>query len=65
MRFAPPKFHFGLLAFFDIEVDPDPGEDRSVVPTERLRATEEPAVIAFGVTNARTHLTRTARLQTV
>ena len=31
--------------------------------SERLRATEEPAIIAVCVTNAKTHLARTARLQ--
>src|SRR6266436_1537300 len=40
------QVELGLLAFVNVEVDPDPVEDRSVVPTERLRATEEPAVIA-------------------
>ena len=55
----------GSLAFFDIEVDPDPILDRSIGRSERLGTGEEPAVMAFGVTNANTHVTRTARLQTI
>src|SRR5471030_2033983 len=31
----------GLLSFFDVDVDPDPVEDRAIVPSERLHATEE------------------------
>src|SRR5262249_23460819 len=54
------QVELGSLAFFDVDVEPDPVEDRSVVAAERLRATEEPAVIAIGVANAKTHLTRRA-----
>jgi hypothetical protein len=43
------QVELGLPAFFDVEVDPDPIEERSVVPSESLGATEEPAVMAFGV----------------
>src|SRR5258706_10587845 len=50
------QVELGLLAFVDVEVDPDPVEDRSVVPTERLRAAEEPAVIALSVPNSTTRL---------
>ena len=49
----------------DVEVDADPVEDRAVVPSERLHATEEPAVVAARVTNAKSHLTRPARPNTV
>ena len=59
------QVELGLLAFFDVEVDPDPVEDRSVVPSKRFRATEEPAVVAFSVTNPKAHLTRAAGAQTV
>src|SRR5713101_6392750 len=59
------QVELGLLAFVDVEVDPDPVEDRSVVPTERLRATEEPAVIALSVPNSTTRLSGGARPQIV
>jgi hypothetical protein len=58
------QVELSLLAFVDIEIDPYPIEERAVFPSERLRPTEEPAVMALSVTNAKTHLTRTARLQT-
>ncbi len=54
-----------LLSFFDVEVDPDPVEQRTVVPSKRLHPTEAPAVIAVSVTNAKTHLTITARAETL
>src|SRR5258706_6229346 len=63
--FAPAEFDFGLLPFFDVEVNADPIEDRSVVRSKGLHAAEEPAVIAFGVTEARAHLASIARLQTL
>src|SRR5262249_29123052 len=53
-----------LLAFFDVESAPDPVEDRSVVPSKGLRATEEPAVVAFSAADPKTHLTGTAGAQT-
>src|SRR5712692_2299378 len=59
------QVELGLLAFVDVEVDPDPVEDRSVVSTERLRATEEPAVIALSVPNSTTRLSGAARPQIV
>src|SRR6267154_1262377 len=59
------QVELGLLAFVNVEVDPEPVEDRSVVPTERLRATEEPAVIALSVPNSTTRLSRAARPQIV
>src|SRR6266853_3806167 len=59
------QVELGLPAFFDVEVDPDPIEERSVVPSESLGATEEPAVMAFGVANPKTHLARRARAKTV
>src|SRR5260221_4997914 len=53
----------GLLALLNIEVDPDPILHRSIGRSEGLGTGEEPAVIAFGVTNAKTHVTRTAGFQ--
>src|SRR5712692_2089654 len=57
------QVELGLLAFVDVEIDPDPVEDRSVVPTKRLRAAEEPAVIALSVPNSTTRLIGAARPQ--
>ena len=54
-----------LLPFVDVEVDPDPIKDRSIISSKRLRPTEEPAVVAFAAANAKTHLSRTARTQTL
>src|SRR5258708_15042997 len=48
------QVELGLLAFVDVEVDPDPAEDRSVVPTDRLRAAAEPAGLALTVPNPAT-----------
>src|SRR5712671_3299839 len=59
------QVELGLLAFVDVEVDPDPVEDRSVVRTERLRAAEEPAVIALSVANSTTRLSGAAGPQIV
>src|ERR1700681_1644010 len=50
------QVELGLLAFVDVEVDPDPVEERALVPSERLRATQEPAVIALSVPNSTTRL---------
>src|SRR6185295_3153221 len=63
--FAPAELHFGLLTLFDVEVDPDPIEDRSIVRTKGLRATEEPAVATFGVASPEAHLARAAGPQTL
>src|SRR5258706_9334386 len=54
-----------FVSFFDLEVDPDPVEERTVVAPERLHATEAPAVVAVCVTNAKTHLTKTAGAETL
>src|SRR5258706_818250 len=59
------QVELGLLAFVDVEVDPDPVEDRSVVPHKRFCATEEPAIIALSVPNSTTRLSSTARPQIV
>ena len=59
------KVGLGLLVLFDIEVDPDPVLHRSIGRSERLGTAEEPAVIAFSVAKAKTHLTRKAGLQTI
>src|ERR1700687_1452743 len=59
------QVELGLLAFVDVEVDPDPVEDRAVVPTDRLRAAEEPAVIPVSVPNSTTRLSGAARPQIV
>src|SRR6202163_2171301 len=59
------QVELGLLALLNIEVNPDPILHCSIGRSERLDAAEEPAVMAFGVTNAKTHLARTACLQTV
>jgi hypothetical protein len=63
--FAPAEFDFGLLTLFDIEVDPDPVEDRPVVRSKGLRATEEPAVAALSVASPKAHLARAAGPQTL
>ena len=65
IRSAPPKFDLRLLAFFDIEVDPDPIEKRSVLRPKRLGTTEEPAIVTFSVTNPKTHLASAAGPQTL
>jgi hypothetical protein len=59
------EFDFDLLTFFDVEANSDPVEDRSVVRSKGLHATEEPAVVAFSVTNPKTHLARAAGPQTL
>src|SRR5258706_4780969 len=59
------QVELGLVAFVDVEVDPDPVEDRSVVPTKRFCATEEPAIIALSVPNSTTRLSSAARPQIV
>jgi hypothetical protein len=63
--FAPAEFGFGLFAFFDIEVNPDPVEDRAVVRSKGLRATKEPAVAAFSIASSKAHLARAAGPQTL
>ena len=63
--FAPAELDFGLLTFFDVEVDPDPVEDRSIVRSKGLRATEEPAVATFGVASPKAHFARAAGPQTL
>src|SRR6267143_4470022 len=61
--FAPAEFAFRLLTFFDVEVDPDPVEDRSVVRSKGLRATEEPAVPTFSVASPKLKFhVRTSRI---
>ena len=60
-----PELHFlflelllCLLAFFDVEVDADPIQERAVLRSQRLGPTEEPPVLALGVTDSKTHFTR-------
>src|SRR6185503_5791953 len=59
------QVELGLFAFVDVEIDPDPVEDRSIAPAERLRAAEKPAVIALSVPNSATRLGGAARPQIV
>src|SRR6266446_4962569 len=59
------QVELGLLAFVDVEIDPDPILDRSIGRSERLDAAEEPAVIALSVPNSTTRLSRAARPQIV
>src|SRR4029077_17700866 len=63
--FAPAEFDFGLLAFFDVEVDPDPVEDCSIVRSKRLRAIEKPAVATFSVASPKAPLARAPGPQTL
>src|SRR6516162_5776392 len=59
------QIELGLFPLFDVDIDSDPVEDRSVVSSKGLRAAEEPAVVALGVTHPKTHLTGAAGPQTV
>jgi hypothetical protein len=63
IRGIPSKLGFGFLAVFDIVTDADPTEQRSIVRSERLGATEKPAVSAVRVAHAKSHFTGLARLQ--
>src|SRR2546428_9665084 len=63
IRLAPPKLPFDSLAFLDIEVDSDPVEDRPVVRSKRLRATEEPPVAAVGAPDPKRDFTSAAGSQ--
>ena len=53
-----------LLAFFNLEVNPDPIQQSSIARPERFGATQEPAVPSFRVSNSKTQLTGAARAQT-
>ena len=55
---------FRTLAFFDVDVDADPAEQRSIVRAERFGATEKPPVHSFRVTYPKADLTRRAGAET-
>src|SRR6185503_3636515 len=45
-----------LLALFNVKIEADPIQYRSILRPGRFHATEEPAVPSFGVTNSKTDL---------
>src|SRR5882762_9919259 len=47
--------------FFNLEVNPDPIQQSPIARSERLCATEEPAVPSFSLTNSKAFLTGAAR----
>src|SRR5580658_10705654 len=44
---ATPQCFFGSLPIVDVEVDPDPVQQRPIACSERCEATEEPSVFTF------------------
>jgi hypothetical protein len=56
--FVTPQGFFDALAVFDIEIDPDETEHRSIARTERLNATEKPAVYTASISHPKGRLTR-------
>src|SRR4029077_2817874 len=48
----------------DIQVHPDPPQERSVTRPKRLGATQKPGVASISATNSKTHLSGFARAQT-
>src|SRR4029077_16403850 len=57
------KVELRLFAVVDIEIDPDPLQDRAIRRPEWFSAAEEPAVRAVGVTDSKTHFAGGAGLQ--
>ena len=47
--FGGPALFLGALEFFNVEVYPDPVQQRPIACSERFEATEEPAVFSFRV----------------
>jgi hypothetical protein len=54
------KVEFGLFAFFNVEVNPDKTQQRSIARSERFDATEEPAVSSLSVPYSKGRLARGA-----
>jgi len=54
------EIEFGLLAFLNVEINPDPIQQGSVRSPNRFGATEEPPIPSSGVTQAKAHLTGAA-----
>ncbi|HTB72829.1 MAG TPA: hypothetical protein VK762_06280 [Polyangiaceae bacterium] len=50
------EVELGLLVFLDVEVDPDPAQERSIRRSEGFGATQKPAVPALGVTHPKAHV---------
>src|SRR5260221_7255617 len=57
------QVELGSLELFDVEVDPDPIQQRSVFRPERLCATEEPAVRSLRVSHSEPVFPRRPRRQ--
>src|SRR4029077_18915840 len=57
------KVELRLFAVVDIEIDPDPIQDRAILRPEWFSAAEEPAVGAVSVTNSKGHFPSGARLE--
>ncbi|HYQ94845.1 MAG TPA: hypothetical protein VEP70_08450, partial [Burkholderiales bacterium] len=64
IRLTPPKFDFASLVFFDVEVDADPTEQRSIVRPERFGTTEKPPISPGLIAHAKSDLTGLTCLQT-
>src|SRR6266436_8720082 len=54
------QIELGLLEVFDVEVDSDPIQQRSITRPERFGATEEPAVGSLRIAHAKTLFARRA-----
>src|SRR5882762_11991304 len=52
------QVELGSLELFDVEVDPDPIQQRSIARPERFGATEEPAIRSLSVAHSKTLFTR-------
>src|ERR1700751_1271074 len=64
LHFLCQKLLFRMLMLFNIEINSYPTQQSFVAGPERFRATEEPAVRSFSVTNPLTELTSAAGAQT-
>jgi hypothetical protein len=64
MSFVAPKFKLGLLAFFDIEVNPNPAYERSIAGSQRFGSAQEPPVYPFLVTSSEGYLARASSAKT-
>src|SRR5882724_1942443 len=64
IRLTPPKFDFASLVLFDVEVDADPAEQRSIVRPERFGTTEKPPISSGLIAYAKSDLAGLTCLQT-
>src|ERR1700759_1131516 len=64
LHFLCQKPLFCMLVLFNIEINSYPTQQSSIAGPEGFRATEEPAVRSFSVTNPLTKLSRAAGAQT-